>query len=74
MLRQKSNSDPHQILQEDEDDNYSTGMIKNEENEKDTDNTFLTGAQVDQKKKIGKIDLNDPENLESIENSTLLVE
>ena len=44
MVRQKS--DPQQILQDDEDDNYSTRMIKNEENEKDTDNTFLTGAQV----------------------------
>lgn len=74
MIRQKSISDSNQILQEDEDDNYSTRMIKNEENEKDTDNTFLTGAQVDQKKKKGKIDLSDPENLESIENSTLLVE
>ena len=44
------------------------------QNEKDTDNTFLTGAQVDQKKKKGKLDLSDPENLESLENSTLLVE
>lgn len=73
MIRQKSISDPQQILQDDEDDNYSTRMLKGEE-EKENDSTFLTGAQVDQHKKKGKLDLSDPENLESLENSTLLVE